>query len=220
MTKQTNGTVKVNITLKSKGNGMLQNPMSDETLDELIGIKSKSAKNKDIPLIDIASSRVLRNDKKKPGIKIEYLTACLAEAGRHVKNGKKQISTASSTSIFGFLDFQGATFLAFEPVDLKKFSETEQEFVHPKEGWLVDKRRGVLNNAGKSVAVGIVRPLFKHWEIKLQVEVNTNAEDGCDLENIKKLFSAAGTRVGLGDFRPAKKGPFGMFSVAEFEVVK
>lgn len=218
--KKYNGVVRVHITLKSKGNGMLQNPMSDDTLDELIGVKSKAAKEKDIPLVDIAASRVLKNDKGKPGIKIEYLTACLAEAGRHVKNGKKQISTAGSTSIFGFLDFQGATFLPFEPVDLKKFTETEREFVHPKEGWLVDKRRGVLNNAGKSVAVGIVRPLFKHWELKLQVEVNTSAEDGCNIDIVKQLFSAAGTRVGLGDFRPAKKGPFGMFSVAEFEILE
>lgn len=196
--------VKINITLKSKGNGMLQNPMSDETLDELIGITAKKAIIKDRPLQEIADSRVLRDEKGKAGIKLEYLTGCLAEAGRSVKNGKKQISTAGSTQIFAFIDFLGVKFLPFT-----KGTDT----------YVIDKRRGVLNNAGKSVAVGIVRPLFENWEIKLQIEVNTNAEDGCSVENVRKLFDAAGTKVGLGDFRPAKKGPFGMFKVTGWEEV-
>jgi hypothetical protein len=198
-------TVKIRIKLKSKGNGMLQNPMTDETLDQLIGVSAKKTTVKDIPLEQIAASRVLKNAKGEAGVKIEYLTACLAEAGRSVKIGKKQISTATSTSIFGFLDFLGATFLPF---------------AKGTDNYVVDKRRGVLSNAGKSVAVGIVRPLFPNWEIDLEVEVNITAEFGCPFETVKQLFTAAGTRVGLGDFRPAKKGPFGMFSVAVFEEIK
>ncbi len=195
--------VRVKVTLRSKGNGMLQNPMTDQTLDELIGITAKSAIQKDRPLKDIAESRILRNEKGEAGVKIEYLTACLAEAGRSVKNGKKQISTATSTSIFAFLDFLGTTFLPF-----KKGTDNH----------VIDKRRGVLNNTGKSVAVGIVRPLFSKWEIDLEIEVNTSADFGCSVDVVKQLFTSAGTRVGLGDFRPAKKGPFGMFSVERFEI--
>lgn len=202
--KKNKDIVTVLIILTAKGNGMLQNPMTDDTLDQLIGLTSKKPVDKDRPASEIAESRVLRDEKNRAGIKIEYLTACLAEAGRNVKIGKKQISTATSTTIFGFLDFMGATFLPF--------SKGTDEYS-------IDKRRGVLNNGGKSVAVGIVRPLFKKWEIQLKIELNTSSEDGCGIENAKKLFEIAGTRVGLGDFRPAKKGPFGMFSVTKFEVV-
>ncbi|MEI6022711.1 MAG: hypothetical protein WCQ32_02635 [bacterium] len=203
MATKSKDSVRVKITLAAKGNGMLQNPMTDELLDQLIGVSAKSATQKDIPLSEIAARKVLKSEEGKPGIKIEYLTACLAEAGRSVKIGKKQISTAESTSIFGFLDFLGATFLPFK---------------EGTEDYVVDKRRGVLKNGGKAVAVGIVRPLFKSWEIDLEIEINTTAEFGCQADIVKQLFDAAGTKVGLGDYRPAKKGPFGMFKVAKWEI--
>ena len=220
VTKTKNNNVVVEITLRAKGNGMLQNPMSRKTLEELVGIKSKEAVQKDRPLKEIAHGRVLRengSEKGKPGIAVEYLTACLATAGRMVKIGKKQISTAETTSIFAFLDFKGVTFLPFEPVDRSKFTKEDLEELHP-EGWLIDLRRGVLNNAGKKVAVGIVRPLFKHWEIKLRLEINQSAVDGADESIVKQLFETGGTMVGLGDFRPWKKGPFGMFEIADWKV--
>lgn len=40
------------IVLTSKGNGMLQNPMTDDTLDQLIGVTSKKPVDKDRPLSD------------------------------------------------------------------------------------------------------------------------------------------------------------------------
>ena len=219
--KSATGSIIVEILLRAKGNGMLQNPMSDETLEELIGTKTKKAVVKDRPLKEIAHSRVLRENGEtgKPGIKLEYITACLVTAGRNVKIGKKQISTAETTTVFAFLDFKGATFFPFEPVDKTKFTKEDLEKLHP-EGWIMDMRRGVLNGVGKKSAVGIVRPLFKHWQIKLRVEINQSAVDGADESIVKQLFESAGTMVGLGDFRPSKRGPFGMFEIADWQVVK
>lgn len=201
---KTKGVVTIDVTLKVKGNGMLQNPMTSETLDQLIGVAAKAAVDKTRSLQEIADSRVLRDEAGNAGIKVEYLTACLSEAGRGVKNGKKQISTASTTTIFAFIDFKGATFYPFT----KGTDEYE-----------VDKRRGQLQNGKAAVAVGIVRPLFKKWELKFQIDVDTNADGGCSADNVKQLFVVAGRIVGLGDFRPAKKGPFGMFEVAEWNIV-
>ena len=134
-----NGTVRVLVTLESLGNGMLMNPMTQKTLEELqTGIRGTV--DKTIPAETIAEGRTIKNDQGQVGIPIEYLLGCLVEAGRSVKNGKKQISTAGTTTIFAFLDFGDQTFLPF-----KEHSPM-----------VVDRRKGNLNNAGKSTAVCII----------------------------------------------------------------
>lgn len=195
------GTVKIQVTLTSKGNGILMNPMTDDTLDELAGVKSKAVSDKDTPLEDRAKKRVIRNTEGKMGLPVTYILAALIAAGRHVKNGKDKISTATSTTLYEFLSIDDEFF----------------PFINQEEPMIVDKRRGVLNNAGKSVAVAIIRPKFKNWQIKLTTAVDTSI---MSVEVVKKVFEAAGSKIGVGDFRPAKKGPFGMFTVSDWKIVE
>ena len=195
------GKARVKITLESIGNGMLMNPMTQKTLEELqTGIRGTV--DKSISAEKIAEGRVIKSPEGKIGIPVEYLLGCLVEAGRSVKNGKKQISTAGTTTIFAFLDFGNQTFLPF-----KKHSPM-----------VVDRRKGNLNNAGKSTAVCIIRPKFEKWSIELEAVITTEGDFAAKEDVVKKLFEAAGSQVGLGDFRPAKRGPFGRFKVAGWEV--
>lgn len=55
------------------------------------------------------------------------------------------------------------------------------------------------------------RPEFKEWRVKLTVRYNA---DALSLEQIVNLFSLAGFGVGVGEWRPEKDGPHGMFHVA------
>ncbi len=195
---QPKGWKKVTATLKGLQPGFLMNPMTEEVLDALqTGTALKA--NKGTPPVDIAAKKVMRDDDGNPGIKIEYLLGCLAEAGRNVKNGKKQISTATSTTIYSFIDFGDVYFLTFSNASDYK----------------VDIRRGVLQSGASKVAVPIVRPLFRQWEVKVEFLVD---ESECRVEVVKQLFESAGKKVGLGDFRPAKKGPFGRFVIESWEV--
>jgi hypothetical protein len=198
-----NGKVRVHVTLESIGNGMLMNPMTQKTLEELqTGVRGTV--DKTIPAKNIAESRVIKDPEGgKIGIPIEYLLGCLVEAGRSVKNGKKQISTANTTTIFSFLDFGEQTFLPFK-------NHTEM---------VVDRRKGNLNNAGKTTAVCIIRPKFEKWSIKLEAIITTEGDFAAKEDVVKKLFEAAGSQVGLGDFRPAKRGPFGRFKVSEWKLL-
>lgn len=198
-TKTKNGPVKVKVTLTSKGNGLLMNPMTEDLLDELAGVKSKAVSDKDTPLADRAAKKVIRNEDNEIGLPVEYILAALINAGRHVKNGKDKISTAVSTTLYEFLSI----------------NESFLPFANQENNWKIDKRRGVLNNAGKSVAVAIIRPLFKQWETSLIIEVDTTV---MSTDVVKKIFETAGSKIGVGDYRPAKKGPFGMFSVTGWEV--
>jgi hypothetical protein len=193
--------IRVKVTLTSKGNGILMNPMTDDLLDELAGVAAKKASDKDTPLADRAAKKVIRDENGKIGLPVEYILAALIGAGRHVKSGKKQISTATTTSLYEFLEID-QTFLPF----------ANQE----NNSWTVDKRRGVLNNAGKSVAVAIIRPKFKTWETTFEISIDTTVMDE---KIVKQVFEAAGAKIGVGDFRPSKRGPFGMFIVSAWEVV-
>lgn len=189
--------IRVRATLSSIGNGILMNPMTEETLDGLLhGVHKQKAKDR--PAEDIARGRVITDDEGNPGIPMEYLFSCLVEAGRHVKNGKTQISTAKSSLM--------PAFLAIEESFLPFTSHSD---------WVTDKRRGCLPKDG--TAVCLVRPKFEDWECQVTLEIDENIADE---SVVRDLLRVAGTHVGLGDFRPAKRGPFGRFKVADWVVLE
>jgi hypothetical protein len=197
------GIINVRATITSWGPGLLMNPMTSDLLDELAGIKPRVASDKDVPLQERAERKVIRENGEgggKIGIPVTYILAALIFAGRYVKNGKKQISTATSTTIYEFLSMEDEFF----------------PFTNQDEQMIVDKRRGVSNNAGKTAAVAIIRPKFKNWEISMNIGIDTNI---ISPEVVKQLFAEAGRKAGICDFRPMRKGPFGMFSLTGWEVL-
>lgn len=180
---------------------MLMNPMTDETLDGLItGIRKPIVKDR--PMTDVASERIYRDENGRMGIPTINLISALKSAGRAIKNGKKAISTATTTTMFSFLEFTDE-FIPFDDLDEKG-----------EIPWKMDKRRGVMKNGAAQVAVGIIRPKFDKWGFTVKVKLN---EKLLREETLKAMFVEAGTNAGLCDFRPSKNGPFGRFEVVEFK---
>lgn len=58
------------------------------------------------------------------------------------------------------------------------------------------------------------RPEFPSWAVNLHVRLNTRA---ITLEQLTHLFNQAGFSVGVGEWRPEKKGRNGMFHVTRVE---
>jgi hypothetical protein len=58
------------------------------------------------------------------------------------------------------------------------------------------------------------RPVFKTWALKFTIEYDA---DEISAITIKEILEYAGNRVGIGDFRPEKGGPFGRFMVTNFK---
>ncbi len=58
------------------------------------------------------------------------------------------------------------------------------------------------------------RPRFNEWSVLLTVEYDPTLLKQTEL---RKIFDDMGSRVGLLDFRPEKKGPFGRFMVTEWK---
>lgn len=195
--------IRVKATLTSKLPGFLMNPITRDLLEELAGVRSKAASDKDLPLKERALRKVIKEDEQANGligIPVTYLLSALIYAGRFVKSGKDKISTANSTTLYEFLDIQDSFF----------------PFKNQEEPMEVDTRRGVSNNAGKTAAVAIVRPLYRHWEISVNFTIDTAVVSEAV---VKKIFEVAGTKAGMGDFRPQKKGPFGRFSITEWQIL-
>lgn len=61
------------------------------------------------------------------------------------------------------------------------------------------------------------RPRFNQWGAQFNILVN---DDILDVDTVHQLLNEAGLTVGIGDFRPEKRGPFGTFRVTKFEEVK
>jgi hypothetical protein len=58
------------------------------------------------------------------------------------------------------------------------------------------------------------RPRFDSWKLAFEVEYDDSL---IIVHQLNQIVDDAGKRVGLLDFRPAHKGPFGRFIIAKWE---
>lgn len=58
------------------------------------------------------------------------------------------------------------------------------------------------------------RPRFDQWGARFDLMVN---DDLLDPEMAHQLLTEAGLSIGIGDFRPEKRGPFGTFRVVHWQ---
>jgi hypothetical protein len=186
--------------------------MSDETLEGLAtGVRAPE--QKDRPAEEKAAGKIYRDDGGKIALPAEMLTGALVFAGQKVKNGKKQISTAKSTTLFELLQVNNVwlplTNGAVDPASVVGNVAKSGDLP-----WVVDKRKGMGYQGKTPTAVCVIRPKFPHWEFDCEIEYD---EKRVKKETIQQLFDVAGSSEGLGSFRPNKKGPFGRFRVTKWE---
>ena len=191
------------IVLKGVGAGLLQNRMGD---DELAGLRDKTRKKSTVAtkpsLFDEAKGKIHVDGDGDPCIPAEMLMPTLINAGVFIRLDKKrQLSTAKGTLLPGLLTLEDHSYKLLEPSD----KDISKWGLAP---WRYDMRKG--NNPNGAEAVAIVRPLFEKWAINVTCMLDT---DELPEDTYRKLFDLGGSRVGLGDFRPARKGIFGMFTV-------
>jgi len=86
---------------------------------------------------------------------------------------------------------------------------------HDKQAFEIDVRPVVIKSTGGRIPR--CRPIFKNWSLKFTIEYD---EEDISAETVKEILDHAGRRVGIGDFRPEKGGPFGRFMVTKFKEVK
>lgn len=201
---------RVRITLRGAPPGMLQNQMTTEAL---LGLRDKTGKkSKTAPpmtLEEEAASKIHLDNEGRPCVTKEMLMACLMSAGVLIRlDQKRQLSTKESSLLPGLLFIDGETFPLLLP-------DSGDEAVWGLAPWRYDVRQGRNPNGGEAVC--LVRPLFERWAITFTALLDTEelAED-----TFIRLFRLAGTRMGLGDNRPNRKGTCGMFNTTRWEVIE
>lgn len=170
---------------------ILFNRKSEELLQQLWAPDKKAKTAPRLPPREHAEKCLYTQPDGKHYIPGEMLMSSLIAAGSFVRlEGRRQISSAKSTTLPAFLTL------------------LDSALVLPHQQWEVDMRGGV--NPGGGQAVCVVRPRFDKWGFEVNVLIEN---EEIDEAKIRELFDKAGVRMGLGDFRPQKRGIFGKFKV-------
>jgi hypothetical protein len=120
--------------------------------------------------------------------------SCLINAGKFHKDGKVKVTTARSSLIPAGVMIEG-------------------EFIYFQEGtsWEVDSRAVVVPSTGGRVICH--RPRLDSWVLEFSLNIDTAVFSP---KFIRTLVDDAGSKVGLGDFRPERKGIYGRFKVTKW----
>lgn len=91
--------------------------------------------------------------------------------------------------------------------------EVEEELItHKNQKWIPYTISAV--NPMTRGRMMVTRPRMDNWELSFKLILK---DEGISLETIKEILDYAGIYVGIGDWRPEKKGKFGKFIVTKFE---
>jgi hypothetical protein len=81
--------------------------------------------------------------------------------------------------------------------------------------WEVDSRSVVIPSTGGRIMCH--RPRIDRWMLSFTLDVDSGMFAP---SLVRALVDDAGKKIGVGDYRPARKGPFGRFVVKEWAVVQ
>lgn len=126
----------------------------------------------------------------------ENLLAAIIDAGRYFKVKRSALTTARSSMVPAGVHIDGLIL----PLGTKEFEVDSRSVVNP-------------NTGGRIMAH---RPRLDKWGVKFMLIVD---EELFDEKIVRELVDAAGKRIGVGAYRPARRGPFGTFAVTSWEVV-
>lgn len=141
-----------------------------------------------------AEQRLYLGHDDAPIIPQPNLFRCLIDAGKFFKAGKSKVTTQKSSLIPACLEIDG--------IEIP---------IQHREPWQVDTRAVRIPSTGGRILCH--RPSFNDWRLSFTLRVDTEL---MGIKLVREILDAAGRRVGLGDFRPDCKGPFGKFVVVEW----
>lgn len=121
--------------------------------------------------------------------------ACIMSAGRFHKEGKNKITTVRSSLIPAGVQIEEEFVYFSQPTT---FEVDSRSVVNPSTGGRIIKHRPRLDN----------------WKLNFVLDLDLKMFSE---KTLRAIVDDAGTKVGLGDFRPERKGRFGRFVVTEWK---
>ena len=180
-----------NVTIKGTTPILMNKPSIE------IASKSKNRKLGDETETSLATDKLYAKDGKlfQPST---HLEGCLLNAGKEMKVMGKGTSRATYSKIIGYA------------VEVYPF-----EIPHKKQSWEVFSILSVNpTTKGRNL---LCRPMLRAWELDFEIRFD---ETELSAETLKDILEIGGKKVGIGDWRPQKKGKFGKFEITRFEKKK
>lgn len=144
---------------------------------------------------EIAEKKLYKGLDGKPMIPSPNLLRSIVDGGYFTKLGKKQVTTARSSMLYSCVGINAV----------------EIPIIH-KQPWKVDTRPVRIPSTGGRILAH--RPMFDDWRLEFEVELDTSI---INAKLFRQIVDDAGSRIGLGDFRPSTKGPFGRYKIVKWQ---
>lgn len=188
LTKSIRKTVHVEIT-SIPGSGLLMNnPRSMMFEEEAKGQVISTTKKRD-PVAE-AETRAYRMKDGNLYVPAEAVKGCLVNAAAYKKLGK----------------------YAAKPIIAGCVQILPQQISLKTKNYDIDERTVVIRGRGRVIRA---RPTLDKWKLSFDLVYDTAFIQGGHL--IRAMLEEGGQRVGIMDFRPAKLGSFGMFTVTKWQ---
>ena len=183
----------IQMTLAGLAPGMLQHRFGEAEAQKATSGRGKTAAPQDEKTPREEAEGFLYLVDGKPVIPETWLLRSWQEAGRDYKIGKRQVSTARASIV------PAAVMIS-----------TKAIFITPMK-WEVDTRPVTIPaTQGKILRH---RPRFEEWKVTVDVGLDT---DMISETMFRSMVDDSGKKIGIGDFRPQRGGPFGRYRVEKW----
>lgn len=173
---------------------LICNAFTASAMAAMDGPRSSLSGDKGSPKEQAQQKLYLGLDGKTLVIPQPNLFRSIMDAGTFFKAGKSKVTTQKSSII--------PAALAINEVEIP---------IKSKDGWTVDTRPVRIPSTGGRILCH--RPMFHDWSLTFTMMLDT---DMIGVKLLREIVDAAGKRIGLGDFRPACKGPYGRYVVTSW----
>lgn len=174
-------------------------PLLCNNPNSMLTLKTGSKPGERIPPPEVeAEAKVYRDEYGNYGFPSDAVRHCIVKAADVYKVGRKSLEQ----------------YIAHIIVAPQIIPILDPDTWQPVTGYALDRRRVVRQRQG----VICTRPRFDRWAMEFTVFVDPSIVPmPKGMKSVDELLVAllvdAGRRIGLGDYRPARNGPFGRFKV-------
>ena len=185
------------VTIEGSSPMMIRKFTDAAAMDATSGTR-KSTVGESLTPYEDADSGLYKDSEGNAVLPQPNLFRCIIDAGAFMKIGKKQIST-QKTSLVPACVCINELFIR----------------IQHKGPWTVDSRPVRIPSTGGRILRH--RPMFNDWKLPFTMMLDDSVMSA---KILRQLVDIAGSMIGLGEFRPACKGPYGRFVVTSWKEVE
>lgn len=173
------------------------------------GSKASAAKDFGTPLQQAQDKMYIGMDGESIVIPQPNIFSCIIEGGKFFKAGKSKVTTLKTSLIPACVFFDDVEY----PLEYNGVAGVWTIATMDPSCWSVDTRP--IRNPSTGGRILRHRPIIHNWRFSFAVTLDT---DEMSVGLFRDIVDAAGSKIGLGDFRPGCKGSFGRWKVTNWIV--